>query len=148
MIEIKKFDENNKPTDVEKAEIVQFLFRQLEKFGDPAGDIEKAINYALKEGRSFGGFVLQANYEGKMAGAVIVNQTGMKDYIPENILVYIAILSELRGKGIGKKLMLEAIETADGNIALHVEPENPAKHLYERIGFKSKYLEMRYIKKD
>lgn len=82
-----------------------------------------------------------------MSCVVVVNQTGMKGYIPENILVYIATHNELRGKGIGKKMMLKAIEIADGNIALHVEPDNPARFLYEKIGFTSKYLEMRYIKK-
>ena len=71
----------------------------------------------------------------------------MNGYIPENILVYIATHNELRGRGIGKMMMLKAIEIADGNIALHVEPDNPARFLYEKIGFTSKYLEMRYIKK-
>jgi ribosomal protein S18 acetylase RimI-like enzyme len=33
-----------------------------------------------------------------------------------------------------------------GNIALHVEPDNPAKILYEKLGFTNKYLEMRLIK--
>ena len=70
----------------------------------------------------------------------------MKDYIPENILVYIAIHHKHRGKGIGKQLVKQAIETAEGNIALHVEPDNPAKHLYEKLGFSSKYLEMRFNK--
>ena len=51
-----------------------------------------------------------------------------------------------RGKGIGKQMMLKAIEIADGNLALHVEPDNPARFLYEKIGFTNKYLEMRYIK--
>ena len=148
MIDIKLFNENNKPTDIEKTEMIEFLFQQLENFGDPKSDIEKAINYALKEGISFGGFILQALYEGKTSSVVVVNQTGMKDYIPENILVYIATHKELRGKGIGKKMMLKAIETAEGNIALHVEPNNPAKILYEKIGFTSKYLEMRYIKEN
>ena len=80
-------------------------------------------------------------------GAVVVNQTGMVDYIPENILVYIAIHNQHRGQGIGKRLVQEAIEIADGNIALHVEPDNPAKHLYEKLGFNNKYLEMRFNKK-
>jgi ribosomal protein S18 acetylase RimI-like enzyme len=71
----------------------------------------------------------------------------MEDYIPENILVYIAVDGDYRGKGIGKKLMEKTIEQADGNIALHVEPDNPAKYLYEKMGFTNKYLEMRLDKK-
>lgn len=146
MMEIKLFDENSKPSPAEKTEMIQFLFQQLERFGDAQGDIESAIDYALKECASFGGFVMQGFYEGKLACVLVVNQTGMKDYIPENVLVYIATLSDFRGKGIGKEMMLKAIDAAKGNIALHVEPDNPARHLYEKIGFKSKYLEMRYIK--
>jgi ribosomal-protein-alanine N-acetyltransferase len=42
--------------------------------------------------------------------------------------------------------MQKAISIADGNIALHVEPNNPAKILYEKLGFTNKYLEMRLIK--
>lgn len=147
MNEIKLFNESNRPNHKEKMEIVEFLFQHLENFGDLKMDIEKAVNYALKETISFGGFILQAFEGEKMSCVVVVNQTGMKGYIPENILVYIATHNELRGKGIGKKMMLKAIEIADGNIALHVEPDNPARFLYGKIGFTSKYLEMRYIKK-
>ena len=32
-----------------------------------------------------------------------MNNTGMKDFIPENILVYIAVDNSQRGKGFGKK---------------------------------------------
>ena len=79
-----------------------------------------------------------------MVGAVIINFTGMKGYIPENILVYIASHQDYRGMGIGKKLMEMALENTEGNIALHVEPDNPAKKLYEKMGFTNKYLEMRW----
>jgi len=147
MNDIKVFNENNRPNFKEKKEIIEFLFLQLENFGDLKEDIEKAVNYALKELNSFGGFILQSFDKDIMTCVVVVNQTGMKGYIPENILVYIATHKEFRGKGIGKKMMLKAIEIAEGNIALHVEPNNPAKYLYEKIGFTNKYLEMRYIKK-
>ncbi len=146
MIEIRTFTEKQKPTLEEKKQVVDFLYHHLENFGDPKNDIEKAVDYSLKEYLSFGGFVLAA-YENKdVVGAVVVNQTGMKDYIPENILVYIATHNERRGKGIGKQLMQEAIHQAEGNIALHVEPDNPARYLYEKLGFTSKYLEMRLMK--
>ena len=146
MIQTKVFNTTNKPNLREKEKITGFLFDNLQEFGDPKPDIEKAISYALKETSSFGGFVLVSYLQNEISGAVVVNQTGMKDYIPENILVYIATHKDHRGEGIGKALIQKAIDLAEGNIALHVEPDNPAKFLYEKVGFSSKYLEMRLVK--
>lgn len=146
MFEIEMFNQANKPSQSEKEEIVNFLFNHLDQYGDEKSAIEKSIDYALKEYTSFGGFVLVSKNSSALAGAVVVNETGMKGYIPENILVYIATRKDLRGQGIGKKLMEYAIEQAKGNIALHVEPDNPARYLYEKYGFTNKYLEMRLIK--
>jgi len=42
--------------------------------------------------------------------------------------------------------MEETVKVCDGSIALHCEPDNPAKKLYEKLGFSSKYLEMRLVK--
>lgn len=82
----------------------------------------------------------------EMVGAVIINFTGMQGFIPENILVYIATHNGYRGQGIGRQLMEMAIAHTDGNIALHVEADNPAKKLYQKLGFTNKYLEMRLNK--
>ncbi len=128
--------------------IATFLFNHLDEFGDAREDILKAIDYALDATVRPGGFVLTATNTAKeeMVGAVVVNRTGMEGYIPENILVYIATHRNYRGHGIGKMLMSKAIKFADGSIALHVEPENPAVHLYRKLGFTNKYLEMRLHK--
>ena len=142
----KTFTPENKPTAEEKSEIVLFLYLHLENFGDPQNDIKKCVDYALKEYDAFGGFIIAAYEKDEIVSAVVINKTGMKDYIPENILVYIATHNQHRGKGIGKKVMNKAIDFADGNIALHVEPNNPAIKLYEKLGFTNKYLEMRLIK--
>lgn len=141
------FNKGNKPTVEEKRIIIGFLYEHLEKFGDAKEDITKAIDYSLEEYPSYGGFIMTYNSGTELAAAVVINKTGMEGYIPENILVYIATHNKLRGKGIGKKLMEAAINQAAGNIALHVEPDNPAKKLYERLGFTNKYLEMRLVKK-
>lgn len=134
---------NNVSADTER-QIADFLFQHLDQYGDARTDIQKCLDYALyREGKS-GGILLTAKDEEKMVGAVIINFTGMKGYIPENILVYIAAHQDYRGKGIGKKLMEMALENTEGNIALHVEPDNPAKKLYEKMGFTNKYLEMRW----
>lgn len=133
-------------TLLEKTEIANFLFEHLDQYGDKKEDIMKCLDYALSNFPHQGGFVLLAREDGEIVGAVVMNQTGMEGYIPENILVYIAVNSNQRGKGIGKTLMEKAISLAKGNIALHVEPDNPAKHLYEKLGFTNKYLEMRLNK--
>lgn len=146
MLDIQTFTPENKPSENEREHIAEFLFKSLEQYGDPKKDIEKCMQYALKETESFGGFICVAYLDSEIVGAVIINRTGMKDYIPENILVYIATDATKRGQGIGRKLMEKAIEGAEGNIALHVEPDNPAKILYEKLGFTNKYLEMRLVK--
>lgn len=140
------FNAVQKPDINEKNEIVDFLFNHLDQFGDKKEDIMKAIDFSVKDSASFGGFTLMAREGENVVGAVVVNQTGMQGYIPENILVYIAVHRDLRGQGIGKILMTEAINLAKGDIALHVEPDNPARHLYQKLGFDNKYLEMRLKK--
>lgn len=136
----------------QREEVSAFLFEYLDQFGDKKEDIRKAVDYCFRDGTNlkvdhpYGGFVVTGRIDEQMVGAVVVNETGMDGYIPENILVYIATHRQQRGKGLGRKLMNAAIDQARGNIALHVEPENPAGFLYEKLGFTSKYKEMRLVK--
>ncbi len=56
----------------------------------------------------------------------------------EILLVDIALLPAFRGLGIGTRLVAELLTEAalaDKTVQLHVEPENPARRLYERLGF-------------
>jgi ribosomal protein S18 acetylase RimI-like enzyme len=51
----------------------------------------------------------------------------------------IALLPEHRGKGIGSTLLSELIAegaAAGRRVSIHVERENPALRLYERLGFR------------
>ncbi|KQB43838.1 Acetyltransferase [Flavobacterium daejeonense] len=124
--------------------IAEFLYTHLEQYGDKIEDILKCIAYVMNPQKS--GNIIVGIDNDAIVGVVILNNTGMKGFIPENILVYIAVDNSQRGKGYGKSLMEKAISIADGDIALHVEPENPARKLYEKLGFTNKYLEMRLIK--
>lgn len=129
-----------------RADVADFLLEHLDQYGDERRHILKCLDYALSEEPGKGGFVEIARDGTRIAGVVVINHTGMAGYIPENILVYIAVNRQYRGHGIGKKLMEQTIEHTDGAIALHVEPDNPAKFLYEKYGFTNKYLEMRLQK--
>lgn len=124
--------------------IAAFLHKHLEQYGDELTDILKSIAHAMNPDK--GGNIIIGLDNQKIVGTVVLNNTGMKDFHPENLLVYIAVDNSERGKGYGKKLMEKAIAVAEGNLALHVEPDNPAKALYEKLGFTNKYLEMRLIK--
>ena len=149
MVKIQKYSVKEPMSGEVQENIVNFLYRSLQEYGDPKEDINKAICYALNtlhDDKDTKGNVLSAEIDGKIVGAVVLNNTGMEAYIPENILVYIATDPDYRGKGIGKQLMREALDTVEGDVALHVEPQNPAKKLYESLGFTNKYLEMRYKK--
>ncbi len=131
---------------ISREDYVDFLHKHLDRFRDDKEAINKSINYAFSDAEGKGGFLVAAYYEGKLVGALVMNNTGMKDFIPENILVYIAVDAAYRGKGFGKQIIRKAAENCQGDIALHVEYDNPAKRLYERLGFESKYAEMRYKK--
>jgi GNAT superfamily N-acetyltransferase len=146
MIKTKIFDPLNKPSKLEKKEIIDFLYDNLEQYGDPKKDIQKAIEYSTKEFTAFGGFTMVLKDNNKIVGATVINETGMGGYIPENILVYIATHKQYRGKGLGKSLIQKAIDYSKGDIALHVEANNPAKYLYEKLGFTNPYIEMRLKK--
>ena len=143
MLDFKIYNPSTKMSALDILSAVDFLHKNLEQYGDEKTDIEKAIKYSLKEISSFGGFILKAFDKEKLIGIVVINKTGMSGYIPENILVYIAVDNSQRGKGYGKMLMNKAIELSEGNIALHVEKDNPARFLYEKVGFTNPYLEMR-----
>jgi ribosomal protein S18 acetylase RimI-like enzyme len=145
-----RFKKINNPEDFDKEltreRFIDFLFKHLDKFGDSKEAIGKSINYAFSDEKGCGGFLLAAYNDNELIGELVMNNTGMSGYIPENVLVYVAVDSNYRGKGFGREIVDKAISLADGDVKLHVEYENPAKRLYERIGFTTKYAEMRYIK--
>jgi ribosomal protein S18 acetylase RimI-like enzyme len=135
------------PKILPKQRFIDFLHHHLGEYKDSKEDISKAVDYAFSKVTGKGGFLLAAIERGVVIGEVVVNDSGMSGYIPEHVLVYIAVDVKCRGKGIGKKLIEKTIEECEGDISLHVEYDNPALDVYEHIGFNSKYAEMRYKKR-
>jgi len=134
------------PLSISETDAVRdFLHTHLDQYGDTLSAIQKALDYAAGTPPRHGGHIIVARDtdSNEVIGVVVVNKTGMDEYIPENILVYIAIHNDHRGKGIGRKIMEQAIKESTGDIALHVEKDNPARFLYEKLGFTNPYIEMR-----
>jgi hypothetical protein len=89
-------------------------------------DILKCTDYVMNPDK--GGNIVVGIDDNKIVGVVILTNTGMKDFIPENILVILPWTIANVEKGM-ENMQKQSI--AEGNIALHVEPDNPAKGLYE-----------------
>lgn len=140
-------DDDLKKHGLDRTKFVDFLSEHLDRFGDPKEDINRCIDYSFSTNEGMGGFSVAAFDDNELIGALVMNKTGMSGYIPDNILVYVAVHQKTRGKGYGRQIIEKAHDWADGDVKLHVEYDNPAKRLYERIGYKNKYADMRFIKK-
>lgn len=132
---------------LEKSELVNFLYEHSEHTGSQAC-IREAMEYALKNKPSFGGFILVGRRMEKIIAAVIANRTGMEGYNPTDIFVYAGFHPDYcRDEAFIHDIMGKAIGYADGEIAIHIKPGHPALKFYKKLGFQAQYLELRLDKK-
>jgi len=72
-------------------------------------------------------------FDGVPAGRFYVQRTAS-----EILVIDIALLTEFRDRGIGSELLGEVLSEAPrygGEVIIHVERENRARGLYQRLGF-------------
>ncbi|MGE5942833.1 MAG: GNAT family N-acetyltransferase, partial [Flavobacteriales bacterium] len=86
-------------------------------------------------------FVLEQKKE--VLGVLVINKTGMNEYIPENILVYLVVNTNYEDSAIREKLINYAISYCKGDVALYINKESPELGWFEEKGFKSRNIEMR-----
>ena len=134
------------PDWTDREAIVKFFHHTMKPYHDSIEDVNRALDYAFSTKKGKGGFLMLIQINGRLVGALLMLDSGMGGYIPQYILLFVTIDPQLRGKGIGRKLIEHCIDECGGDVKLHVEYDNPAKRLYERIGFTNKYAEMRYTK--
>eukprot|EP01028_Stygiella_incarcerata_P004805 TRINITY_DN2085_c0_g1_i2.p2 TRINITY_DN2085_c0_g1~~TRINITY_DN2085_c0_g1_i2.p2 ORF type:complete len:155 (+),score=29.35 TRINITY_DN2085_c0_g1_i2:106-570(+) len=132
------------PAWCSELQLVNWLFTNMVPYNDTEQDIQNCLDYVFKRNGEPGGFIWLASVEGKLSGALVCLHQSFKGFIPGNIIVFVCVDPELRGKKIGGTLMGKAVEETEGDLCLHVEYDNPAKRLYERVGFSTKYAEMRF----
>jgi [ribosomal protein S18]-alanine N-acetyltransferase len=116
----------------------------MHPYNDTAADTRQGILDALEGRPAPGGFIVTAVRQNRLAGILVMLRTGMSGYIPPNLLLFLAVDPSLRCNGIGTLLMKTALRNTNGPVKLHVEADNPAKRLYEKLGFSPAYLDMRY----
>jgi len=131
------------PSWISRQALTTFLHEHMKPYEDTVVDVRRGLDDALGNRPGPGGFVVLAHLDAHLAGALVMLGTGMQGYIPEHLLLFVAVDRALRNRGIGELLVRSALEHCHGDVKLHVEHDNPAKRLYERLGFVSKYADMR-----
>lgn len=136
---------SNLPEAVGLDRLAAFLHHSLKPYEDTKEDIRRALSFVFEDADNPRGFIVLANSpsSGDLIGAAVVHFTPWAGYVPENLLLFIAVHPSCRKRGIGRALLDAVVADCEGDIKLHVEHRNPAKRLYERAGFTSKYAEMR-----
>jgi ribosomal-protein-alanine N-acetyltransferase len=134
------------PSWLARQELAAFLHEHMKPYQDTLVDVRRGVDDALENRPAPGGFVILAHLDARLAGALVMLGTGMRGYIPEHLLLFVGVDPTLRNRGIGERLVRSALDRCDGGVKLHVELENPAKRLYERLGFVTKYADMRFRK--
>jgi ribosomal protein S18 acetylase RimI-like enzyme len=102
---------------------------EISRYVQGWGKVDDLGFVALDEGKPVGAVWLRL-LTGDHRGFGYVDET-----TPE---LSIAILPEYRGQGIGSKLIVHLLEKTQsyyGAICLSVSADNPAKRLYQRLGF-------------
>lgn len=135
---------NSLPSWASPENLARFLHLTMRPWEDKESDILDALAYCFSSAEGRGGFLVLADLDQRLVGAVVVLDTGMAGYVPEHLLLFISVDPEFRGRGLGHRLLKEALGACLGAVKLHVEYDNPAVRLYERVGFQSKYAEMRF----
>ena len=124
--------------------VAEFFHKFMQPYQDTPEDIARGLDYAFSSDPGRGGFLVLAEQDGQIAGALLMLNTGMKGYIPEHLLLFVCVDPARRGQGIGTKIIEEAASHCPGSIKLHVDHDNPARKLYLRLGFTEPYVEMRW----
>jgi len=118
------------PGAVTREELGDFLHESLKPYEDPLSMVLDGIDYALAGKPCGGGFVLLAREAERLMGALVMLDTHMRGYVPENLLLFVAVAPDARGRGIGGALVRRAAAECDGQVKLHVDHDNPARRLY------------------
>ncbi len=136
--------EEELPPWASRARLAGFFHETMRPWHDTLEDIQRGLDYAFSDAEGKGGFLALVEVEDELAGALLMLHTGMGGYVPAHMLLFVSVDPGRRGQGLGSRIIEASLARCDGPVKLHVEYENPAKRLYERLGFASKYAEMRW----
>lgn len=129
----------------EKMALVNFLRTNNED--QDASSILDAVDYALKNKPSFGGYIFTCWENSRLIAAVLVNKTGMSGPTPSCQMIYACLDSQFSNEPeILQRLVKKAVQQAKGEIGLRLRPDNPALSIFRSLGFQEEYVDLRFGK--
>jgi len=131
------------PSHLEKEEIAAFVFNNQKDLKESKESVFRCIEFAFGQFKHSGGFVVLARDTQKMnnpiVGCAVVNQTTMRGYISENILVYLTVHADYCDRGINKSILEQTLHFAKGSIDVLVHLNDENKELLSEYGFTHNY---------
>ncbi len=131
-------------THLEKLKLVRFLHENAENGHFSDDEVLEAVECAVKERPSFGGFILALQENEELLGALVVTCTGMESVAARHRLMMLAICKEHRNNGVAHNLIGQAIQQAGGDLALNLDPDDGETDYFENLGFQKRFVEMRW----
>ncbi|MCP3931464.1 MAG: hypothetical protein GY705_20455 [Bacteroidetes bacterium] len=144
MIQYTLHDAYTSISPFDKSKLIRFFLNNIE--GAKEEHILRAIEYAVKDFPSDGGFIYTASHKNDIEAAILVNRTGMEGYFPKHLLAFVAMSDSYIQTGKAEKLLQIAIDKAENDIAIHVEPKSSLLEVFHSVGLRAKYFEMRLDK--
>jgi alanine racemase len=136
--------EKDLPSWLNAHKLVAFISENSVPYQDARERIRKALDFALSSYKHGEGFVVLATRNRRTVGVAVCVETGTSGFIPENTLVYVCVHRDHRKRGIGRRVLTEAMSNAEGSFKLHVKRGNPARKFCKKMGFSDNHVEMRY----
>src|SRR5690606_33673846 len=104
-MQITTYDAYTRLSTMEADRLTNFILGHHEGPKPPQRAVAKAIQYSAKEIPGLGGYVFVLKEKDEILGLMVVNKTGMGDYIPENFIAFLTIHKEHRQGGLEQVLM-------------------------------------------
>ena len=120
-----------------KIALINFIYFNQEGSSLNKSTITHLMDYALKEISSFGGFVVTEENEVEILGAMVVNNTGMEGYMPNNLIVASAFLQSPGKEGSKKRILQKIMHATRGDAALFIKNTHHQENIFNELNVKT-----------
>ena len=120
-----------------KTNLINFICDYQEDTSLDKPTIAHLVDSALKEVSSFGGFVVTEEKQEEVLGVMIVNNTGMEGYMPNNLIVLGAFLPNIGKEGSKKRILQKIMHLTRGEAALIIKASDNSENSLRNLGVKT-----------